>query len=81
MKRLFACIFRWPLVYTKDFNGGNRLRKVSKTPFGDYIVCGKTNTTKGKLNHDGTITASYMEQWIPANKYGKALFVQMKLEN
>jgi hypothetical protein len=81
MKKLFAYLFKWPLVYTEDSNGAVRLRKVSKTPFGKYAVHGISDISTAKLNSDGTTDGcSYVKKWKPANKYGEQLYVLFKLE-
>ena len=81
MEKLLANLFKWPLVYTEDFDGETRLRKVTKTQFGNYTVNGITSLTCTKLNHDGTTDgSSYVKKWKPANKYGNQLYVLFKLE-
>jgi hypothetical protein len=81
MKRLFAYLFKWPLVYTQDHDGEIRLRKVTKTLFGNYTVTGMTGCCHGILIFDGTVSnGAYIKYWIPANKYAKELAMLMKLE-
>lgn len=81
MLKLLAHLFKWPLVYTQDFDGDVRVNRVTKTPFDNYIVRAIGNSTC-LLKSDGTVEgASYVKKWIPANKYGKALYVLLKMEN
>jgi hypothetical protein len=79
MKRLFAWIFGWPLVWTRDHwycFGNVRLRRVYQTPYGNRI-CGVLSSRIGWLQPDGTIIGppgTYMESWKPANKKAEGLF-------
>lgn len=77
MRRLFAWIFRKPLVWTKDFDGDVRLRVAKDNHFGEYLVAGIYDTV-GILREDGTVTGKgpgfYIDFWRPANKYAERLF-------
>ena len=73
MKRLFARIFGWTLVWTRDFDGEVRLRKVTISPWKEHRVWGILS--RGILVKDGTITHNtYMKNWKPANKKAEELF-------
>jgi hypothetical protein len=75
MKRLFAWIFGWPLVWTQDHDGEVRLRKARKSVFdGTYTVRGVWLTV-GFLSPNGDILhGCYLSKWKPANKKAEELF-------
>lgn len=80
MKRLFAWVFRWSLVYTKDYDGEVRLRRALTDPFGEITVRGVL-WAGGILKKDGSISGgSYLRRWIPANKRGANLFPALPSE-
>lgn len=75
MKFILAWMFRWPLVWTEDFDGEVRLRRVYSSPFGEQKVTGIAFTS-GSLRADGSITNhNYMRHWKPANKRAHTLFI------
>lgn len=75
MRRLFAWIFRKPLVWTRDIDGDVRLRLARYSPWNEYTVYGIGFSRRGVLQKDGSVyNGSYVKNWKPANKYAERLF-------
>ena len=80
MKRVLAKMFGWPLVWTEDYDGALRLRRVYRHPFRTYVVraiCEKAVF----LNEDGSTGGRrYVERWMPANQRAESLFPVRKMD-
>lgn len=76
MKRFLAAILRWPLVWTVDYDGEVRLRRVYTDKFGGMRVRGILSFCF-YLQPNGTVLGyeySYVTSWKPANKKAQSLF-------
>ena len=78
IKKLFCYIFKIPLVWTIDFDGVIRLRKVYFTPFNQCVVRGIFDS-KAILLPNGCFLKNYsfplyLEKWTFANKFAEHLF-------
>lgn len=74
MKRLFAWIFGWPLVWTRDYDKEVRLRRVYTTKWDKYVYGVGYDARYLGPNGEMTGNHSYVMAWKPANKKAEELF-------
>jgi hypothetical protein len=74
MKRLFAWIFGWPLVWTRDHDLEVRLRRVHSTPWNNWVYGVGFDQRSLAPNGEMQPGSSYVKEWKPANKKAEELF-------